>query len=270
MFPMANAGFFKRQGGGFRFLADEVPSLTYCFSHLLCKASYAGNPWGQVNNGDQFFGADNFAVLPDAGGSDQALGLYNQVDGVLNQQTAGGYSGELNNFSEAYRVSGIPITNSENAFTYICVFRYPVSTRLLNQDMLQMGDVAGGDGGVRLSFLTTGRIETRIRRGNTIWERFEGVLNDDNLHILVWTYDGSLNRSGMKLYLDDMTTPLVPDTVSGSTITSGDYLSRQQYLCESGTSNEGLKQEFHLSDTVLSTTDLQTVKDILSQYYTFS
>lgn len=57
---------------------------------------------------------------------------------------------------------------------------------------------------------------------NVQWTQSANEFNDGNWHLMLWTYDGSTNASGFKLYIDNVekTLSVVDDTLDSTTITT--------------------------------------------------
>jgi hypothetical protein len=289
MFPMANTGFFKGQGGGggFRYLHDEISGGIFAASHIKTLSSYSGScvnigdspnetDYGFSNNivdlsqVDSDFGTnqdvntfyDQFEVNDVSGGSTQWVKSVNEFAdaennlGILNGAT----SGDLSSHTGATTV--ITVTRF-NTTTFSNGFSWGVSSNsAINFAMFYVSGLFV----VRLaSASTANRLDSRYTVGS-------GFTNDTDLHLSIITYDGSETIGGVKLYRDNMVTAVT----KSAEITSGTYVNtpffpaiRMGYVGGTNSYLPGFIYETHVFNKELNQTERETVKEILEQYYTF-
>jgi hypothetical protein len=278
MFPMANTGFFKRQGGGgFRYLHDEISGGVMALSHLKCLEAYAGD-CANVNSIDYGFNGDNFFDNPllsgTAGTGADVAAIYDQTENI----NAGPNGNSYNYDNQDWAYNGIRrntsnLSSSDDIFTFVAVYNPLLSTRSQRNETRVLGtSVGAGQQGLTIWYETNGDIVIRLRDAiivNTIIT-YSGVLSGDDIYLIAVDYDGLGLNTSFNLYVNDMITPLTPTSATGAP---------KSVFTQAGTNypffngdqdgTEGAMFDAHYWNKVLSQAERETAKEILEQYYTF-
>jgi hypothetical protein len=196
-------------------------------------------------------------------GWDQAQNEYTNHEGAANGMLNTAIVGSLSSLS--------------GPMTIIQVLKHNVIARKINEYLLT------DDLGSRcaIGYTTTTQFIYYLATGlfaNRIDKRYDsggGLPFDNNLHLFVYDYDGSESHTGMRLFSDDMATPITPSSGSnvGTFVNTAPFLSRiyQGYFGSvSFTDFRGFIYETHIFNKVLSQAERETAKEILNQYYTIA
>jgi hypothetical protein len=273
MFPMANTGFFKQQGGGggFRYLHDEISGGLFAYSHLKNRAAYSGEC---VNVAATDYGfTDNLVPLSTIQTdypSTAPVTLYDQVG-------ANNITG-LGNGWDGTDYTPDSLKNS-SVIGYSAAFSDPRTT-IVVIDMSTAG--TGTTQGIidiynssntyyTILYSTSNNLFLRKRNGANSNKQYSGLRNT-GLHLLIWTDNGSLDSTGTELYYDDMVTAKTAASTSGTTpdATLTGNIALMQCLGGNVAKIDGYVKEYHQFNKVLSQSEREAAKEILEQYYTFS
>ena len=117
-----------------------------------------------------------------------------------------------------------------------------------------------------MDLIAEGGAAVRIRRNSNLRKNYASLITDDNIHLVVMSYDGSLNLSGLNMFFDDMSTPVTPTTSSGGPMTSGAYLQRISYWqFQSEIEANGKCVEVLQANVELNAVERQLCKDFFLQ-----
>jgi hypothetical protein len=268
---------FGDGASGFRYLHDEISGGLFGVSHLKCRTTYTGDSV-EVDSVDYGFvsGVVDLSSIDAANAADASSETYYDQVGSNDMLFAAAspfYDKSENEFPNTAAAAYRPLTvtgslgslTTSDAFTSIHVIKHNTGTYATQEWFMSF------EGTTTNRFMWQGgALRFLISGGSNLIVDVTGQ-NNSNLKLLVCTYDGSLNSTGMEIYQDDMVTPL-SGTKSGSGGSSTSYFGSMSL---SGRASNllgrynGFIYETHIFNKVLSETERETAKEILEQYYTF-
>jgi hypothetical protein len=204
-------------------------------------------------------------TMPDLSGNGNAGTPTNMEDGDFTTDTPGGnswYSATFDGVNEEVVVGDVAAVK----FTDTTPFSWSVwfkSSSATNQAIVHKRVLAGNNEGYEIRLLSSGAVAWTIRDSGSGFLDVATVATtfaDGAWHHLVCTYDGSGNRSGLLMFADGASSPLVlgSDTLAGSIDTS---TGLRFGLASDGVTNpfNGLLDEIAVYDKALSLAEVQAI-----------
>lgn len=250
----------------FIFIADEISGFQLSGGRIQVKSAYTSKA-AIVDSVNNYF-TDN--LFDPSGIAPNTLGLmYDQISDKPFQN---------NN----YIFQDSPTTFAAGTFHWPDKYKYPAHTNdpftavmLVNFkqlhgtgsfSFLMLGQPVRDQIGFRFYFTADGTLQFILRGYPQVNKQFVSLISDDDLHMLAVTYDGSLNISGVNIYLDDMSTPLTPTNINGSKITASSipiYRDFPFYYHDSPMVS--VLSELHIINKVLDQAELDLFKAFFKQ-----
>ncbi len=271
------------QGGGFLFIQQEIGGLVGGWSHLKTDSAYAGdcvNIGNSPNETDFGFAASNIvdlAAVDAAFGSNQNVNTwYDQIgsNNLISGASPSQYVKTINEFSEFDGSTGIINTSTSGsldslsgAATFVTVCKHTAATFKANEFLIS----GGLKNRLRFYYVSGSRFLFRIGSSPRLDCDNVAVTFDNNIHLIVRTYDGSEDANGMNVYEDDMTTALSASKSETGTYTNQEYFPsasggiRVGYGGSTNEDYQGLIYETLVFNKELSLAERTALKTILQQ-----
>jgi hypothetical protein len=267
----------RRQVGPiFRYLHDEISGGVMSLSHLKTKVAYTGF-CGRVDGIDYGFNSNKFfdnPLLTGTPGTGVSATLFDQTG--LSSLISWGNTYNYDNQDLAYNAmsrgaSNIP--SSDQAWTFIAVYNPMLSTRTQrNETRVLNNSVGAGIKGLTVWYETDGSIVIRLRDAvaPNIEITYTSAISGDVIYMIAVDYDGLRTTTSFNLYVNNMNTALTPSSIVGATKAVFTE-SGINYPFFNGNQNgiQGAMFDAHYWDRVIDSTERNTAKTILEQYYTF-
>jgi hypothetical protein len=273
---------FGDGASGFRYLHDEISGGLFAYSHLKTLAAYSGSSiniqvvttptdYGFINN------IMDLAQINTDNSVDATVNtIYDQFEINDFDNGSGVYDKSENELMQSDGLSGKFISGSTGnlsthtgACTIITVSKHTAASFKSNEYLYSGNSISG----FRFVYTNGSTFLLRVGASPRLDCNNVAVTFDNNIHMLVGTYDGSETAAGLKVYEDDMTTALSSSNSETGTYTNDVMFNNRNSIgyggSTSGTDFQGLIYETHIFNKELSETERETAKEILEQYYTF-
>jgi hypothetical protein len=260
------ARMMRRRGSEFRYIHDEISGGVFAFSHLKCKAAYAGDAVTVGTTNYPF--VSNLAPISTIRTDFPTLSgvvLYDQINGYDKPFATNTWAGGRDYVSsrQIFKPSGFSIGLSDPK-TIIAVFDIDATNNagfksLYNSSTIFQSVWSFGTGSNELAMRKKNGTPQTTKRWDT------GALS--GWMMVAITDDGSLDGSGWEMYFNDMSTPVsvISTAVQAVTNNSLDGIGFKDFQINANSAT-GIQGEYHLFDRVLSTSELQAFKTALLQY----
>lgn len=266
MIGMSHRGMFRRKvGNNFRYLHDEVPNGYTSLSHLKTLSSYSGD-CVQINSVD--IGFDNNIV------DSSLFPLYSSTLNVWYDQLENGnfhggnysFNAAINDFSFSRTFSlSQPafLTNLSDAFSFVMVADWDAHT---NRVLFMRGNTGiAGNKTLYFQSLSDGTMRLHFRNSPTYMTIIFTPSFSSGTKLFILNYDGGLSQSSFSLYYNDVTTPLTPTSVSGSSSIVDSIYTDGYEIVGGNNDNNSHVLDFHSFSETLNLSYRQTAKEILEQ-----
>jgi hypothetical protein len=269
---------------GFRYLHDEISGGLFAYSHLKTLAAYSGScvniqvAAGPTPTDYGFVGnvLDLAQINTDNSVDATVNTIYDQFGINDFNNGSGAYDKSENELMQCDGLSGkfIAATTGDlsthtGACTIITVSKHTAASFKSNEYLYSGNSISG----FRFVYINGSTFLLRVGVSPRLDCNNVAVTFDNNIHMLVGTYDGSETAAGLKVYEDDMTTALSSSNSETGTYTNDVMFNNRNSIgyggSTTGTNFQGLIYETHIFNKELSETERQTAKTILEQYYTF-
>lgn len=287
MYPM-HSGFMGRKKGadpcalpsGWRYLADEVPNALHVWSKLLTRSAYTGfavqvpiNANLALNNFPFCKGEVDLGLINDTYNTNRSVRVYDQI-GTHNMGSQGdGYVAASNNYSFVNYGSSAgapaPTINWNTPCTFVFIYNRTGNSSGFGGIMVAVNGTPG-DSRFWMRETPTGRVEVLFRDSVGQLSRIESTTSLSNgQNLVVMTYDGNPNMSGVNFYFNNMVTA-TGSTILNSAVT-GTFTPSIYYVGGIAASQlvNGRIDDSAIFSGAMSQANRETMKEIYEQYYTF-